>query len=88
MSRFINVLLDGTPLPNKGKAVLLIQDGAKLIEQPDTISSNDIVCVVDNGAFEMAVHIYCDFELQLFGKPDGRSKIWLRYSKADLLADY
>ncbi len=76
MGLYVNELVDGTPLPNKGKAQILLQEGAT----PHKIDKfvPNLVCVVDNGFFEAAAYCYDINEyLEFSDKRDHRPKTWL-----------
>lgn len=86
MGYYINNLPNGEKLPSLGKAeALLTIEGATQIPQP-TKFQDDIVCVVDNGIFEAAGYAYSPEELEVFSRPDGRPKVWLKIPGAKTLA--
>lgn len=85
MGQYINTV-KGNDLPRHGKAQFLIQHaGAKIVPMPALFTDN-IVCVVDNGAFEAAGYCYSAQELEVFAYPDGRRKTWLIVPDAKELA--
>jgi hypothetical protein len=76
MGLYINELPNGTPLPSKGKARVLLNEGATY-HQVDKFVPN-LVCVVDNGPFEAAAFCYNINEYLAFtDKRDKRPKTWL-----------
>lgn len=85
MGKYINEDSQGYKLGVKAKANALVLDGAEIIEAPSKFEPN-LVCVVDNELFEAAAYAYCQAEMELFLKPDGRSKTWLRYPHAEKTA--
>lgn len=85
MGKYINNGPNGDILPLQGKAQALIANGATPIHTPVTWT-DDLVCVIDNGMFEAAGYAYDENEMRVFKSPDGRSKQWLRFSKAKDLA--
>lgn len=86
MGYYINKLADGTPLPGKGKAKILIERGGATLIDPPTAFKEDLVCVVDNFAFDAAGYCFCEEEFKVFAAPDGRSKRWLIVPNAKELA--
>lgn len=84
MGKYINIDSKGNVLPAKGKAEMLIKDGAKIVK-PTSFQDN-LVCIVDNGMFEAAGYAYDENEFKAFNYPDGRNKIWLIYDHASNLA--
>jgi len=88
MGKYINEDSKGIAFGASAKSKLdgLVNDGAKVIPQPDTFQEN-LVCVVDNGPFGAAG--YCDSpeEFQVFTSPtDYRPKTWLIYEHAEAVA--
>ena len=62
------------------------QHSATVIEKPDA-PIPDLVCVVDNGAFSAAAHIYDQGEYDCFSdSADKRRKVWLVVPDAATLA--
>lgn len=75
MGYYLNSRLDGSPLPPRGKVQALIADGAKLT---NPVFQPNLVCVVENGAFDAAGYCYDAGEFQAFNQPsDPRRKTWL-----------
>lgn len=77
--------------PTKGKVSMLLKViGARIIKQPKEWQ-NDLVCVVDNGAFEAAMYVYDPSE---FGRvvdredDDNRPHVWLTVPGASKLSGY
>jgi hypothetical protein len=72
----------------KGKAKYLVDNyGAQLLEESpvsllDLEVDQGLVCVIDNGIFEVAAHCYSDYELNEF-RFDGamRPRLWLTMDK-------
>ena len=86
MGKYINTTSQNGVLPFQGKARKLIDDGATLILDKPSFQDN-LVCVVDNGAFEAAAYCYSEQEFQAFNEPtDYRQKSWLIYPHAKELA--
>jgi hypothetical protein len=86
MGYYINQMPNGDPLPRSGKVEkLLTIDGVIKMTEPEEFME-DIVCVVDNGAFDAAVYAFNESELNYFKKDDGRDKTWLRIPGAKELA--
>lgn len=87
MGKYIEKFRDGTSLPSKTKAsMLIIKMNASIINQPKEWRE-DLVCVVDNGNFEAAAYCQDNFDLQRFSRDDGRSKVWLELKGAKELAE-
>lgn len=86
MGKYINELPDGTSLRSRNKAQDLLKVvGAKKIPAPEQWEEN-LVCVVDNDAFEAAAYAYSEGEMKQFLYPDGRPKQWMIVPDADKLA--
>ena len=88
MGYYINQNSLGEPLPTSGKVEALIKDGATLVES-ELIGywQPNLICVVDNGAFEAAGHAYSEEEMKAFSQPnDPRTRTWLVYDHAEKLA--
>jgi len=84
MGYYINETSKGEALPASGKAMMLIKDGAKVV-QPEF--QPNLVCVVDNGFFEAAGYCHSESEFQAFNNPtDSRPKVWLVHPEAEKLA--
>jgi hypothetical protein len=88
MGYYITRDSDGRTLPVKGKADGLMADGAEIIFPPTEWKEN-LVCVVNNGAWDAAAYCYNSRELQRFlnGGHD-RVVIWLLYKYAKTLSGY
>ena len=84
MGKYVNNTSKGTQLPAVGKAQLLIEDGATEVDG-ETFVEN-MICVVDNGAFEAAAYAYSESEYKEFKRPDGRSRVWLTHPKVKEMA--
>lgn len=83
MGRYINDI--GISFESKVSS-LKHKHNATVIEKPDG-PVPDLVCVVDNGAFSAAAHIYSQGEYDCFADPaDNRRKIWLLVPDAATLA--
>lgn len=86
MGYYINTLSSGLDLPVKGKAKMLIWDGAKIVKpefQPN------LVCVVENPMFDAAGYCYDQDEFNAFNDPrDYRRKTWLVHPKAAELSGF
>lgn len=77
----------GTRLPKVGKADALIADGAKEIINP--VFGPNLVCVVENGAFDATAYCYSKQEFRRFLQPgDLRRKRWLIVQGAATLSGY
>jgi hypothetical protein len=64
----------------------LIEDGALKIDTPDCFEK-DLVCLVDNGMFAAAAHVYDEREMNAFKKGmGGRKYQWFKFDKAEQLA--
>lgn len=83
MGRYINKNSKGEFLPVNGKAIALIADGA-IVTKP--VYQPNLVCVVENGAFDAAAYAYSKEEFEEFKRFDGRKKTWLIVENADKLA--
>jgi hypothetical protein len=55
---------------------LIVQHEAEVIGPPETVIEN-LVCVVDNGAFAAAARMKDDREFQQWIANDGRRKCWM-----------
>jgi hypothetical protein len=64
--------------PRKGKADFILKEikGAMIVPPP-TIWHADLVCVVDNVAFDAAGYAYSKEEMDVFLESDGRPRQWL-----------
>ena len=83
MGYYINETSTGKELPAIGKAMALINDGAKEV-QPEF--QPNLICVVNNGMFDAAAYAYSEKEFNVFSQPDGRLKTWLVHPQAETLA--
>jgi len=86
MGYYIDINSQGQLLPHKGKALALINDGGEKIKEPRY--QENLICIIDNGAFEAAAYCYCEAEFRYFLEPDGRSKEWITHPKAKELSNY
>jgi len=87
MGKYINQTSSGEILPPSGKSEVIVMDGGRIIPQPADFIEN-LVCVVDNFAFEAAAYCYNEREFLDFTSPaDYRKKTWLIYDKAKDLAN-
>jgi hypothetical protein len=87
MGLYINIDSKGKPLPARGKAAKLIEDGAELLFDSPNKWEEGLVCVVNNGPFEAAAYAHCESELEYFSDThDIRPKVWLKYAHAKNLA--
>lgn len=80
MGKYLNHDLTGSPMGPIGKAEALVQSGASPIQEPkslDEYSGRAVICVVNNGFFEAAAWAWCESELEVFKRPDGRPKQWV-----------
>lgn len=87
MGFYVNQDSKGNILPSKGKVQALVNDGATILEKPEF--TENLVCVVDNGAFEAAAFAYDYEEFNRFmrGRYD-RPWTWLIYPHAAELSGY
>lgn len=85
MGYYINNNSKGELLPSKGKALELLNDGGGRIKEPRY--QGNLICIVDNGAFDAAVYCYCHAEFHYF-LMDSRPKQWITHPKAKELANY
>jgi hypothetical protein len=82
MGYYINEDSKGNLLPSKGKAEMLLNDGA---EFTDATYKENLICVVDHGFHEAAGYMFSEGEFEYF-KEIGASKQWLVHPKAKELA--
>ena len=87
MGYYINETSKGEDLPSRRKAAKLIEDGAVLANpikyQPD------LVCVIENGAFDAAAYIFSEKEFnEFYNDNTGRNTTWLVYEHAAELSGY
>lgn len=77
------------PLPAKGKAAALIKQvpGTLLVPPPKELVP-DLVCVVENSAFDAAGYCFDARELEEWQYPDPRRKTWLIVPGAAKLSGY
>jgi len=85
MGYYINKTSKGVELPSSDKADYLILDGA--VEVPAKFQAN-LICVVENPAFDAAAYAYSENEFNAFNYPDGRPKRWLVHPMAAKLSGY
>ena len=83
MGRYIN-FIDGEHIGHLfvHKCSSLEKAGAVEIDPDDGFVEN-MVCVVDNGAFAAAAYAYNEREYQEFNHYDGRPKQWYQYEYAE-----
>ena len=62
----INQDSKGTSLPTTKKAAVLIKDGAKELKKPPDIYQKNLVCVIENGPFNIAVYACSEREFEYF----------------------
>lgn len=74
MGKYINQI-NGINMPSRGKADILLANGATEILKPKEYRK-DLVCVVDNGTFEAAGYVFDEEEFMAFSSFDGRPKRW------------
>lgn len=76
-------------LPTRGKAAILVEDGAVPVSSSEGYQEN-LVCVVHNGAFEAAAFVVDEAEFLHYvgGAADTRTKQWLIYEHAARLSGY
>lgn len=87
MGFYINQNSKGVQLPARGKAKVLLEDGAMLVFHPKF--QPNLVCIVSNGPFDAAGYCYNEREFNDWTDPnDPRPKIWLVYEYAGLLSGY
>ena len=86
MGYYLNKDINGKPLKALNKVQDLISSGASLAPKPISFQP-DLVCVVNNVAFEAAAWAYSEEEMQQFLFPDGRAKTWLIVPGAEGLVD-
>lgn len=87
MGFYLNVKSDGTPLPGRGKAKALIDDGGTVVDGKEFVPN--LICVVDNPlmGFDAAGFVYDRQEFLAFSSPDDqRPKKWLTHPKAAAIA--
>ena len=86
MGYYINKVGDQF-LPAKGKARVLLDNGAKEISGNNFVEN--MICVVSNGLFDAAAYIFSIDELQAFNQHgDFRPKVYLTHPDAPTLAGY
>jgi hypothetical protein len=85
MGYYIQSTSKNQPLANKKKAEALIADGATVVEP---IYQPNLICVVENGAFDAAGYCYSQSEFEAFLDDDGRKKTWLTHPDARELSGY
>ena len=84
MGKYINETANGTPLGSTGKVKQLLDDGAKLT---DATWKPNLICVIDNYAFEAAAYMYSEAEFDEFNGIDDRPKTWLIHECAEAIAE-
>jgi len=77
MGMYINAI-NGIPAPGKGKADFILKHvkGALVVPAP-TIWHEELVCVVDNFAFDAAAYAYDEGEMRVFLSETRRPTKWL-----------
>jgi hypothetical protein len=83
MGKYLNVDLKEKELPVR-KADSLIFSGADMIGEPDKFDQypgEAIICVVENPWFDAAAYAFNQSELDVFKRPDGRRRTWLKADK-------
>jgi hypothetical protein len=76
MGKYINQLIDGRGLPAKNKANFLVSFAGAEVVEPTEFEPN-LVCVVENPAFDAAAWAETEDEFKRFNREDGRPKTWL-----------
>lgn len=87
MGKYINVNSKGESLPAKNKLQALVEDGGKIIPKTELKFQKNLVCVVENYAFDAAAFAYDENEFNVFNEDmSGRKMTWLHYPYAKELA--
>jgi hypothetical protein len=83
MGKYINHTFNG-PLRSQHKADDLIKVGASLLPDVPKEWEENLVCVVDNGAFEAAAYVQDERDLSDFSNyaTDYRDRVWLKWDRA------
>lgn len=86
MGYYINTDSKHNLLPAKGKVAALVADGGKVVDG-NTYLPN-MVCVVENSAFEAAAYLFSELEYEDFLIDDGRPTTFLQHPLAPQLSGY
>jgi hypothetical protein len=86
MGFYINTDSKHNLLPAKGKVKALLNDGATLVSGEEYVPN--MVCVVENSAFEAAAYLYNELEYEDFLVDDGRPTTFLQHRLAPQLSGY
>jgi hypothetical protein len=89
MGMYINKV-NGEKLPTFGKVPFLQEKaGAQLLGKPPDRFEKDLVCVVENAAFDAAVYAGTPWEMRYYMDSGGRTTHWLIVPNAkDLVGPY
>lgn len=79
MGLYINSTQNGQLGYDKVKG--LIDAGAKVLGRSTPEYQDNLICVVDNGAFEAAGYAFDKREFECFAEPDPRPKVWLTWDR-------
>lgn len=85
MALYINKNSKGEELQKIGKVLALLDDGAKVIEEPPEWEPG-LVCVVENGWADAVCYVDSPIQFDICNKPDPRKKTWLIYPHAAKVA--
>lgn len=87
MGRYVNQTSKGeVGTSSAEKCRALLEDGAIQIPKPAKFVPN-LVCVLDNGFFGAAAHVYSEGEFEAFTDPDDyRSRRWFIWDKVEQYA--
>lgn len=88
MGQYINKMPNGKFLSANDKAEQLLKiEGAKEINEGDVTFQDNLVCIVQNGAFDAAAFMYSQSEFDCWVRPDSRLRRWLIIPNAQDLVD-
>ena len=73
-------------LPAKNKVKALIKDGAEVVDSSTYLPN--MVCVVENGAFDAAAYLYSESEFDYFVRDISRKKTFLTHPLASKLSGF